>query len=46
MDTGKIIDGQFKLLKLIGRGFTSKVYLTEHTKTHKTVALKLYKKND
>ena len=46
MDTGKIIDGQFKLLKLIGRGYTSKVFLTEHTKTNKKVALKLYKRKD
>lgn len=46
MDTGKIIDGQFKLLKLIGRGYTSKVYLSEHTKTNLIVALKLYKKKD
>ncbi len=46
MDTGKIVDGQFKLLKLIGRGYTSKVYLSEHTKTNLLVALKLYKKKD
>lgn len=46
MDTGKIVDGQFKLLKLIGRGYTSKVYLTEHTKSNKIVALKMYKKKE
>ncbi len=37
------IDGKFKVIKALGKGYTSKVLLTQHKKSGTAVAVKIYK---
>lgn len=41
MEVGTVIDGKYKILKMVGRGGTSEVYLAINERLNKTVAVKV-----